>query len=352
MNTVHVSASGSYDIVIGQGLLPSIGERMKAFDKAQKITIVSDDNVYPLYGDVVKASLESAGYEVSVFVFPHGERSKCLTTYGELLEFMDEKHLSRSDMIAALGGGVTGDLAGFAAATYQRGIRFVQIPTSLLAMVDSSVGGKTAVDLSHSKNQVGCFWQPSLVLIDTDTLQTLPEAEYRCGCAEIIKYGILGNRTLFDEIRAVPVRDQAEHVITVCVSMKRDTVEQDEFDRGERMKLNLGHTLGHVAEALSDFTTLHGQAVAMGMAAITRIAFKQGICSEETLTETLDILEAYGLPTDMPYTADQMVDIMLTDKKVAGGTLRVIIPEKIGYCRIDSVPASELKSWLTSGGIR
>lgn len=351
MNTVHVNASGSYDIVIGQGLLPSIGERVKVFDKVTKITVVSDDNVYPLYGDIVKNSLEAAGFEVSIFVFPHGEHSKCLKTYGELLEFMDEKHLSRSDMIAALGGGVTGDLAGFAAATYQRGIKFVQIPTSLLAMVDSSVGGKTAVDLSHSKNQVGAFWQPSLVLIDTDVLQTLPDAEYRCGCSEIIKYGVLGNRTLFDECLKTPIKDQAEHIITTCVSMKRDTVEQDEFDRGERMKLNLGHTLGHVAEALSDFKTLHGQAVAMGMAAITRIAVKQGVCSEETLNELLNILNVYELPTDMPYTADQMVDIMLTDKKVAGGTLRVIIPEEIGVCRIDSVPAADLKNWLISGGI-
>lgn len=219
-----------------------------------------------LYAARLEASLTRAGFRVVTFTYPGGEHCKTLATYTALLDFLAAHRLSRSDLIVALGGGVTGDLAGFAAATYQRGIPFVQVPTTLLAAVDSSVGGKTAVNLDSGKNQVGCFYQPSLVLCDPDTLRTLPPEEYRNGCAEVIKYAVLRSAPFFDELRAQPVSAQVGHVIATCVGMKRDLVVADEFDRGSRQLLNLGHTFGHAVEACSGYTVPHGCGVAIGMA--------------------------------------------------------------------------------------
>ena len=219
-------------------------------------------------------------------------------------------------------------------------------------MVDSSVGGKTAVDLPGGKNQAGAFYQPSLVLCDPAVLDTLPEEEFRCGCAEIIKYGLLGNEPFFRSLQRTPIRDQLETVITTCVQMKRDVVAADEFDRGERQKLNLGHSFGHAVEQCSGFTLLHGQAVAIGMAAITRAAFARGICSRETLEDVLSILRAYDLPTETSYPLDELARAALSDKKMAGGTMHLIVPEAVGRCRIQAIPAGELRDWMASGGLK
>ena len=313
--------------------------------------IVSDDNVFPLYGEALQKGLSERGLRTESFVFPHGERSKNLSTYGELLEKLCREKFTRSDIIIALGGGVVGDLAGFAAATYQRGIRFIQIPTSLLACVDSSVGGKTGVDLESGKNQVGSFHQPSLVIVDVDTLKTLPREEYSCGCAEVIKYAVIGSEKFFGELDEIPVSEQYERVISTCVKMKRDYVEKDEFDRGLRMMLNFGHTFGHAVEACSGYSVLHGQAVAKGMAAISKSAAAQGICSPEVPERVEKLLEKYGLSTAIPYSAAEMAKTILIDKKNSGGTVRLIVPEKIGRCRIESVPAESVELWLEKGGI-
>ncbi len=267
--------------------------------------IVSDDTVYALYGERTVKALEKTGYRVHSFTFPAGEGSKNLSTYADVLHFLGEHRFSRSDVVVALGGGVVGDLAGFAAATYQRGMGFAQIPTTLLAAVDSSVGGKTAVDLPTGKNQAGSFYQPCIVICDPNTLETLPEEQYRCGCAEIIKYAMLGNAAFFEELYKTPVREQYEHVIEVCVQMKRDIVGADEYDLGRRRTLNLGHTFGHAVEQCSDFSLLHGEAVAIGMTTVTRAAVKRGICGEETLARLLDILHRYGLPTETGYPTRQ-----------------------------------------------
>ena len=245
MKTVSVHASRSYEIRIGRGLLQGAGEQIRAVTDAKKVMLVSDDAVWPLYGGAVRRSLETAGLTVCSFVFPHGESSKCACTYLELLDALCAQQLTRKDAIAALGGGVAGDLAGFAASTYLRGIGFIQIPTTLLAMVDSSVGGKTAIDLPAGKNLAGTFYQPWLVLCDPDCLTTLPEEIFRDGCAEVIKYAVLGNAPFFDDLRAGSAHAQLEHIIETCVTMKRDIVAQDEFDRGQRQLLNLGHTFGH-----------------------------------------------------------------------------------------------------------
>ena len=349
MKTVSVEASRSYEVLIGRGLLDEAGERIRAVSKAETAVIVAGDLVRPLYAGRVQATLERAGFRVLVYEIPHGEQYKTLETYGKLLNDLCDNHITRSDVLVALGGGVTGDLTGFAAATYQRGCGFVQIPTTLLAMVDSSVGGKTAVDLPGGKNQAGAFYQPLLVLCDPDTLSTLPEEQYRSGCAEVIKYGMLGDEDFFASL-VLPVKEQAETVIARCVSMKRDIVHEDEFDTGLRRLLNLGHSFGHAVEKCSDYTILHGEAVAIGMAGITRAAVARGLCEASALDALLEMLRAYGLPTGCEYSAEELAAAMRNDKKMTGSTMHLVVPETVGRCRVLPVPVSELMEWLRQGG--
>lgn len=351
MRCIEVSASRKYQVLVGAGLLNEAGDRIREVTKARTAVVVAGDRVAPLYGARVTASLKKAGFHVLRYEIPHGESSKCLRVYGELLNFLAENRVDRSDVLVALGGGVTGDLTGFTASTYQRGMDFVQIPTTLLAAVDSSVGGKTAIDLPSGKNQVGSFYQPALVLCDPETLNTLPEEEIRCGCAEVIKYGVLGNARFFNELSAVPAMDQVEHVIGTCVEMKRDIVGEDEFDRGRRRLLNLGHTVGHAVEACSNFTVLHGQAVAIGMAVITRAAYEKGFCFRHTLDAVLEILDKYKLPSKTDFSLEAMSRAALSDKKLSGGTLHLVVPREIGRCDIVPVPAEEIGGWMRAGGV-
>ena len=343
MTTVTVNASKRYDIKIGSGLLALAGQEIAALGRVKTVAIVSDTNVWPLYGETLKKSLEQAGLSVISFVFPAGEASKNASVYLELLNFLAENQLTRTDLIAALGGGVVGDLAGFTAATYLRGIRFVQIPTTLLAAVDSSVGGKTAIDLPAGKNLVGAFCQPSLVLCDTDTLSTLPEAIFRDGCAEIIKYAILYDPTFFQTLETTGPGFHPETVITRCVELKRDVVMQDEFDTGERMKLNLGHTIGHGVEVLSDFTLSHGKAVAIG----TAIVSKASHCPDTD--RILSLLRRFGLPTDTDARAEDIFRHTLSDKKRSGDSIDLIIPRAIGHCVIVPTPIDELLTFIKAG---
>ncbi len=346
MSVVNVTASRNYDVTVCDGILDKCGSFCRPLVKGKNAIIVSDDNVYPIYGKRVTKSLESEGFTVSEFVVPHGERSKSMSCYINLLEFLFESGITRSDLLVALGGGVVGDLTGFAAATYQRGVQFVQIPTTLLAMVDSSVGGKTAVNLESGKNQVGSFYQPSAVICDPKTLSTLPEEEYLCGCAEVIKYAVLFSEEFFTQLDETPAKNQLENVITTCVTMKRDIVKADEFDTGERMLLNLGHTVGHAVEGLSGFTTLHGQAVAIGLATISRSAVKYGYLSEANCERIIGLLEKYGLPTETEFTADEMYTLALSDKKATSDTITIVVPRKIGHCELLKLPKSQLKDWL------
>ena len=343
MNTVTVNASKTYDVRIGSGLLPQLGAEVKKLGKAQKICIVSETTVYPLYGKTVADSLESAGFSVVSFVFPAGEESKNGTVFLQLLNFLAESGLTRSDILVALGGGVTGDLTGFAAASFLRGIRFVQVPTTLLAAVDSSVGGKTAIDLPAGKNLAGAFCQPSLVLCDTDTLNTLPADIFRDGCAEVIKYGILYDPALFSHLEEKGLDFDQEAVITRCVELKRDVVMEDEFDTGERMKLNLGHTIGHGVEAKSNFTLSHGKSVAIGMAIVSRA------CGCPDTPRILAILRQFGLPVSTDDTADEILSFALSDKKRSGNLVKLILPNAIGDCVIVPTPVEKLKSFIQAG---
>jgi len=257
--------------------------------------------------------------------------------------------MTRTDLIVALGGGVVGDMAGFAAATYMRGIPFIQVPTTLLAAVDSSVGGKTAIDLPVGKNLVGAFYQPSLVLCDTDCLNTLPKDIFADGCAEVIKYGVMYDPSLFGHLAEKGLDFDREMVITRCVELKRDVVAEDEFDTGARMKLNLGHTIGHGVEAQSHFEISHGKGVAIGMAIVARAGEVYGICDTETRSSILDILKKFGLPASCSYTAESLYRAALSDKKRSGGTVNLIIPEQIGFCRIVPTDVDNLQSFIEAG---
>ena len=343
MKIVTVSASKTYQVKIGSGLLAHLGEELAAVSKAARVAIVSDSTVWPIYGKTAETSLQKAGFETVNFVFPAGESSKNGTVYLSLLNFLAENQLTRSDCLIALGGGVVGDLTGFAAATYLRGIAFVQVPTTVLAAVDSSVGGKTAIDLPAGKNLCGAFYQPRLVLCDTDTLNTLPEDIFRDGCAEIIKYGILYDPQLFSLLAQEGMEFDRESVIARCVELKRNVVMEDEFDTGARMKLNLGHTIGHGIEAHSQIAVSHGKAVAMGIAIVARAAK----CPDAA--KILHCLEVFGLPIHTDCTAEDIFRHALSDKKRSGGTVNLIIPKAIGHCTIVSTAVDELKSFIQEG---
>ena len=350
MKTVHIDASRSYDVRIGRGLLDDCGRQIAERVRCASAAVVADDTVYALYGERVCASLEAAGVRTVCYVFPHGEKSKNLLEYAKILNFLAENRVTRADALVALGGGVTGDLGGFAAATYLRGIPFVQLPTTLLAAVDSSVGGKTAVDLPAGKNLAGAFYQPELVLCDLDTLDSLPREIFLDGCAEVIKYAVLGSRELFALLADIPSGKGLEEVTARCVEMKRDFVQGDELDRGARQMLNLGHTFGHAVEASSRFTLSHGKSVAIGMAMILRAACSRGLCSAETRDAVIALLQRYGLPTECPYPADMLLGALSADKKIFGARLNLVVPTDIGACRLLPVGVDELSGWLRDGG--
>ncbi len=343
MITVPVKASKEYNIHIGTGLMDRAGEYLRTVTKGDSVMLVCGDIVNGLYADRVTAALEEAGYRVVRFVYPHGEQSKTPATYLALLNALAEKGITRSDTIVALGGGVTGDLAGFAAATYQRGIQYVQMPTTLLAMVDSSVGGKTAIDLPAGKNLAGAFYQPSMVLCDLDALSTLPAGIFADGCAEVIKYGVIWDEDLFERLGGP---HKTAEVVARCVTIKAEVVNQDEFDNGLRGILNFGHTVGHAIEKCSDFAVSHGSAVAIGMVLVTKAAVLAGICDGSVFDRVLHLVSHYGLPTTTHYDTDALLNAMLSDKKRAGAKISLIVPEAVGRVRIEKMGLEEMDAFL------
>ena len=349
MKTICVDASKQYCVHIGHNLLNKAGDFLSVLFKPGKAAIISDSNVYPLYGQPLCNSLENAGFSVYSYTFPAGEEQKNAETYLKILTFLAENNITRSDIIIALGGGVTGDITGFAAATFLRGISYVQIPTTLLAMVDSSVGGKTAIDLPAGKNLVGAFCQPSVVLCDLNTLDSLPEEIFRDGCAEIIKYSILYDQKLFTHLTEHGLNFDLEYVIPRCVELKADVVKADEFDTGARQLLNLGHTIGHAIEAQSCYTISHGKAVAAGMAIVAKASWKQGICGEYVYNQVCHILDAFGHPKTTHYSPDQLFHSTLSDKKRMGETVNLIVPVDIGSCMIQKMSINDVKFFIEEG---
>ncbi len=351
MKILEISApSKKYNVCIGSGLLSELGEHARALATlGEKAAVITDDNVDALWNEKTVAPLEKAGFQVSKYVLPHGEESKNGLNYLALLSFLAEKGLSRSDVVIALGGGMVGDIAAFAAATYLRGVKFIQLPTSLLAMVDSSVGGKTAIDLPEGKNLAGVFCQPDAVLCDTDTLNTLPKDILRNGCAEVLKYGILESRELFEHLCEKGLDFDREYVVGASVAMKRDYVCADEFDTGLRQMLNLGHTVGHAVEKCSAYALSHGESVAIGIAVIARAAAAADYCSKECAEEIVSTLAALGLPTECKNDIDALMPLMLSDKKRRGSKVNIIVPREIGRCEIAPMTEAELKEFVSKG---
>lgn len=349
MTTVTVRASAAYDVAVGSGLLDHLGREAAAQFAGRKAALVSDSNVAPLYLARAKASLEGAGFAVFPFVFPAGEAHKNGATYLSVLEFLASNHITRADGLVALGGGVVGDLTGFAAATFLRGIGFFQVPTTLLAAVDASVGGKTAIDLAVGKNLAGAFYQPRGVLCDLDTLKTLPPDVLSDGCAEVIKYGMIGDPGLLELLEAQDFRKDPEEVVARCVAQKRDLVQADEFDTGARQLLNLGHTVGHGVEACSNYEISHGKAVAIGMTIVTRGAVSLGLCPPEVLPRLTALLERYGLPTQTSYSPQALYEKTLSDKKRAGDRISLVVPTAWGKSALKKIPVAQLLGWIERG---
>ena len=349
MKTVEVDAAVRYNIVIDKGILPKSGDMIKEVTSAERVAVITDDTVDKLYSDVVMKSLSDAGFETFKFVFPHGEKSKNISTFSSILEFLAESGLTRTDALVALGGGVVGDVAGFAAASYLRGIDFIQIPTTLLACVDSSVGGKTAIDLKAGKTLAGAFYQPKLVIADFETLSTLTDGIFADGMAEVIKYGVIFDKAFFEFLRDNEAKDNLEYVITRCVELKRDIVNADEKEKGVRALLNFGHTVGHAIEKCSGYKIPHGSAVAVGMVIISRAAYKCSFCDENYADIIASLNKKYSLPVSTDFSASELSSAAMADKKRSGDKIKLIIPEALGNCVIKSVPTSELEKIIGEG---
>lgn len=326
-NIIHINASRPYEVIVGAGNMNEIGEAITERFNYSTIAIFTDDIVDELYAGTVCDSLENAGLKWCKFVFPHGEQSKRLETMSDFISYMAENGITRQDAVLALGGGVCGDIGGLAAALYMRGIGLIQVPTTLLAMTDSSVGGKTAVDIEQGKNLIGAFYQPSMVWCDTSVLNTLPKNILRDGYAEVIKYGILFDRDFFNDLST---RTPRTDVVSASVQFKRDVVQADETDQGIRALLNLGHTIGHSVEKLSGYTLSHGEAVAIGMIRAARIAASDGFtdCSDNIKQK----LHEFGFETACPYTSQEIYEAAMADKKRSIDGITLILPERIGKC--------------------
>lgn len=349
MEKVRVSASTEYTVHIGSGFLDTIGEKIKEIKRLCRVVLVSDDTVFSLYGDKVKKSLTDSGYSVCEYVFTHGEDAKSLENFGKIMDFCVKNSITRTDLFVALGGGVTGDLTGFVASCYLRGVDFVQIPTTLLSMVDSSVGGKTAINLDAGKNLCGAFYQPLAVFADCDTLKTLPEETFVDGCAEIIKYGMILDGELLTFLNNNSIKENIEYVIKRCVELKGNLVNRDEFDKGARKLLNFGHTIGHAIEKCSNFEVSHGNAVAMGMVIATKGAYEVGMSDEDFSDILIPILQKNNLPTTCKYSAEELYKASLSDKKRSFDTMSLIVPDEYGLCKIMKLPVEDLQNFIDKG---
>ncbi|MGI6265273.1 MAG: 3-dehydroquinate synthase [Acutalibacteraceae bacterium] len=347
MQTIRVHTARPYDILVGRELLDRAGEWARQVNRGSRALIVTDSHVAPLYAGRVRRSFETAGYAADVFTFPAGEEHKRLDVIAAIYTKLAQMGATRQDLLVALGGGVTGDMTGFAAATWLRGMDFVQIPTTLLAQVDASVGGKTGVDIDEGKNLVGAFWQPARVIADVDTLSTLPDGVFADGMAEVIKTACIKDADLFDRLEKGVDRGEMDAVIARCMDIKRGVVERDEKEAGERKLLNFGHTVGHALEKYYDYTGLtHGRAVAVGMVIVTRAAQRRGLTAPGTAGRIAAVLERYGLPTADPAGMSDWLPGVANDKKRAGKDIDLALLRGVGDSFVYRLPLAELGGFL------
>lgn len=350
MRTLDVNVQRGYTISIGRDCLKSAGQILRGVSMAAKAVVVTDSNVGAIYAETVLSSLKAEGFEATLFTFPAGESSKNYETIYKMLCAFCGAGLTRRDAVVALGGGVTGDMAGFAASVYLRGIDFIQIPTSLLAQIDSSVGGKTGIDLPAGKNLCGSFWQPRAVLIDLDVLQTLPKKFFNDGMGEAIKYGCIKSKELFNRLLGEDVNLFLEDMVYECVDIKRQVVERDEKESGERMLLNFGHTLGHALEKYYNFNGLsHGEAVGIGMLLVTQASEKNGLTEKGTADKIKNILKKYSLPAFDEAPLESILKETASDKKNTTDALNFVLLSKIGESFIHPLKTAEIPSFFNCG---
>jgi 3-dehydroquinate synthase len=347
----------SYPIIIESGCLQTIGNDLLSKKIGKRYGVIADDQVARLFGVTLMESLQLAGLEAELVTFPHGEASKTLQTIGDLAGRLIRLGFDRKDALIALGGGVTGDLTGFLASAFMRGIPFIQIPTTLLAQVDSSVGGKTGVDIPEGKNLVGAFYQPKVVYIDISVLKSLATEELLGGLAEVIKYGVIRDSGFFQFLsdNRAGILDLEEklitHMVYTCCRIKADVVSEDEREGGVRRILNYGHTIGHAVEGASDYTLIHGLAVAIGMAAAARLAVLTGHLAEGDAAKIIDLLKAYRMPVEIPKNLDRsrLKNYLLADKKVVGGKVHYVLPTGIGSTFITADVSEDLVHRVLDG---
>lgn len=349
MEKVRINADRGYDVLIDKGLLDKAGELIAPFVGSKHACVITDDNVDGHYGERLVSCLNAAGISAEKFVFPHGEAYKNHSTLLKIYDFLAEKGFTRSDIIVALGGGVVGDTAGFAAATYMRGIDFVQIPTTVVSQADSSVGGKTAVDIPAGKNLVGAFHQPRLVICDTDTLDTLTPEFFSDGMGEVIKHGMIKSAELFDILSTKDIKENIVDIMKRNLSIKGRVVENDARERGERMLLNFGHTLAHALEKYYNFSGLtHGCAVAIGMSTFTHIAERRGMCAAGVADKLDALLMKCGLPLTDPAPLAELFTLSLGDKKHLSDGMNIVICSDIGKSEIVKMSVGEYEKFLMS----
>lgn len=346
MKIIKVSASKSYDIILGFGLISTLGKYVSEVVKAKKLVIVTDSNVFKLYGKIAESVLKASGFEVFTYVLPAGEISKNTGTYLDLITYIAQNSLTRNDGIVALGGGVVGDMAGFAASTYMRGISYIQVPTTLLAVIDSSVGGKTGIDLPEGKNLLGAFYQPDRVIADISLLKTLPEEEIKSGKGELIKYGVLMGKELWERIENGEDSTTSERILELCIEYKRDIVEADEKEQNVRKLLNLGHTAGHAIEKLSNYTLSHGKCVALGIAIVACSSKRNGELSENSYKRIITVLEREKLPTITDISSKTLTNAALNDKKSDGDAVTMVIIRDIGHCVLEKISISDMERYF------
>lgn len=340
---ITVKTSSEYEVLIGENLIDSAGNLISDVLSPCKIAVISDDTVFSLYGERLVSSLKNSGFSVIKYCFAHGESSKNLHTYAEILEFLATNQFTRSDAVVALGGGVVGDISGFVASTYVRGIKYVQIPTSLLAQIDSSVGGKTGVDLCSGKNLVGAFYQPALVICDVKALSTLPDEIYSDGMGEVAKY-ILLDKKIFDLISQDDFN--LSKLVYLCIDYKREVVEKDEFESSMRKLLNLGHTIAHGIEKLSNYNVSHGKAVALGVYFIVELCYKKGYINTEEYKKIKCALAKCARESELPYPIEEIAKVALVDKKRSGNQIEFVVTHGIGDCRTEKVSIDKIWEFL------
>ncbi|MCL2018813.1 MAG: 3-dehydroquinate synthase [Oscillospiraceae bacterium] len=348
---IKINAKTPYDVIIGKGLLSELAEHIE-FDRAKTAVIITDDNVYPLYESAVRKPLENAGFKVLSYVFENGEKHKNPAELINIINFLAENKVTRADFIIALGGGIVGDMAGFAAGIYLRGIKYIQIPTTFLAAVDSSVGGKTAVNLTGGKNLAGLFYQPYAVICDPETFETLGDVTFADGVSEAVKHGFIHDENLFGKLKGKTRTEYMKDIVEIVarnVEIKGEIVASDEFEKGQRQLLNFGHTAAHAIEKCTEHAYSHGQAVALGMLIMARAAYKKGYCECDFSGEIEEAFSGFSRVLNMNFTAKQLYEAGLSDKKRHGGKINIIIPERVGKCVIKEIDAEELFEVFKSG---